>query len=238
MKLPGAVSLMFLAYLCLLLPLAARRSAARLKGLDPKRPAPTREQLWRSVLFVQLFLFVLAWFTGSGFGFEIFEMRPVSLSDLGVTAVALLLIVGLREVSRRTRSAGERRGLAVYQRAPRTPRELAYFNLAVIAAGVAEEAAYRGVGWSILTYMFGDPWSTAVVMSVVFALAHWSQGWKSMLTIVGIALVLHGLVAMTGTLVLAMVVHASYDLVAGHAIRKQALLFDREDRDGSPAPGS
>lgn len=238
MRLPGAVSLMFLAYLCLLLPLAARRSAARLEGLDPKRPAPSREQIWGSVLVAQLLLFFLAWFTGSGFGFRILEMRALSLSDLGAAAVALLLIVGLRELSRRTRSEAERRGLAVYRRAPRTPRELAYFNLAVVAAGVAEEAAYRGVGWSILTYMFGDPWSAAIVMSVVFALAHWSQGWKSMLTIAGIALVLHGLVAMTGTLVLAMVVHAAYDLVAGHAIRKQALEFDRSGREGSPAPGS
>jgi CAAX protease family protein len=227
MRLPGAVSLAFLAYLCVLLPIGARRTAVLLKGQDSKRPVLSREKIWRSAVIVQLLLLFLAWFTGSQFGFRIFELGRISAGGFGLAAGALLAMFGLRTVLRRMRSDEELRGLAVYRRAPRTPREMAYFTLAMIAAAIAEEAAYRGVGWSILIYMFGDPWTTALVMSIVFGLAHWNQGWKSGIAIVGIALVLHGLVAMTGTLVFAMVMHAVYDLIAGHAIRKKALEFDR-----------
>jgi membrane protease YdiL (CAAX protease family) len=227
--LPGPMSLAFLAYLGLLLPLGARRTAALLRGQHPARPAPSREQIWRSALFVQAILVFLAWFTGSGFGFRMFAMDDVTPLDVGAALVALVLLFGLRSALRRLRSEDELRQLEVFRRAPRTRREIGYYTLAVLVASVAEEAAYRGVGWTILIYMFGDPWSTALVMACVFALAHWSQGWKSGVAIVGMALVFHGLVALTGTLVLAMLVHASYDLVAGRAIRKQALELDAQD---------
>jgi membrane protease YdiL (CAAX protease family) len=95
-----------------------------------------------------------------------------------------------------------------------------------VLASVAEEAAFRGVGWSILRYALGNPWLSAVPLCVAFAVVHWSQGWKSGIAIFGLAVVLHALVAFTGSLLPAMAVHAIYDFVAGEQIRRQARMMD------------
>jgi hypothetical protein len=65
-------------------------------------------------------------------------------------------------------------------------------------------------------------------LRTAFALAHWVQGWKSGAVIFAMALVAHALVALTGTLVLKMIVHAVYDFVAGAQIAKQARAYDLE----------
>jgi membrane protease YdiL (CAAX protease family) len=98
----------------------------------------------------------------------------------------------------------------------------------MLLAGVAEEAAYRGVGMTILWYSLGDPWLAAGICAAAFAVAHSIQGLKSGTVVFAIALVFHGLVAVTGTLVLAMVVHAIYDLIAGYWIAIEARRYDAE----------
>lgn len=224
---PNTPSLLFLGYLLVLLPLAAKRSAAAINRVEATSAAPSREVIWRSACIQLVFLFVLAWFAGSSFGFEIFAIGAIGVREIGLASGAFLLILALRSLLRMTRTPEEQRNLGIYRRAPRTNRELAWFSLASILAGVAEEAAYRGVGWSILTYSLGNAWLAAAILSIAFALAHWSQGRKSGIAILCIALIFHGLVALTHTLVLALVVHATYDLIAGHAIRRQALEYDR-----------
>ena len=47
-----------------------------------------------------------------------------------------------------------------------------------------------------------------------------------MLIIFGMALVMHALVWFTGTLIVAMIVHAVYDFVAGYLIAREAKVFD------------
>ena len=116
--------------------------------------------------------------------------------------------------------------MAVYAWAPRSPREWALWTGTVLIARVAEEAAYRGVGMSILWYSLGNPWIAVLISAVAFAMAHSTQGWKSAVTIFGLALVMHALVAYTGTLVFAMVVHGTYDLIAGYGISRTARLYE------------
>ena len=41
---------------------------------------------------------------------------------------------------------------------------------------------------------------------------------------------MHGLVALTGTLLLAMIVHAIYDIVARYLIGREASRFEREEK--------
>jgi membrane protease YdiL (CAAX protease family) len=81
-----------------------------------------------------------------------------------------------------------------------------------VIAGVSEEAAYRGVLTQVLWHELGNPWIAVFVAAIAFAIAHALQGWKSTLIIFVIACVMHALVWLTGTLVIAMVVHATYDL--------------------------
>jgi len=231
-------SLLLLAYLLLFLPWGAWRTSRILRGQVPHRPVPSRVQYWRSAALAQGVLLAFAWVVGSGFGSRPFELGRLGLRNLSIAVLAFILALGLREAIRRTRSQEEVRGLEVIRRAPRTREEKAWFVLAALAAGIAEEVAYRGVGWSILIYMGGSAWVMAVLLSVAFALAHWSQGWKSGIVIFFLGLMMHGLVALTDTLVLAMGVHLSYDLVAGAAIRRKAREIDgRGGWDGSVVSG-
>lgn len=193
---------------------------------------------WRSAVIVQSMLFGLAWLTARGFDDAIFRTEGIDRRDLLYGAGALLACFGFRWLARRMHSPEEMRELEVYRRAPRTTAELVLFHVASVIAGVAEEAAYRGVAWTILTYSLGATWPAAVILSIAFALAHWNQGWKSGVTIVAIALVFHGLVFLTDTLVIAMAVHALYDIVAGNLIRRTALANDRAAATRSPPWGT
>lgn len=181
---------------------------------------------------MQCVLLFLAWRTGSGFDFDIFAAPAVTARDAVTALAALAACFVLRSLARSIHSEEERRRLMVYSLAPRTPREKALRTATVLVASVAEEAAYRGVGMSILWYALGNPWPAALVSALAFALAHWTQGWKSGIVIFCIALVFHGLVAVTGTLVLAMGVHAIYDFVAGYLIAREARRFDTQDAGG------
>ena len=183
---------------------------------------------WKSGVVFLTALFVWAFVVGWSFGYWPFKMPHLTGADVGWAAGALAVCFGLRWAARMVRSEEELRKLSVFERAPRNAVEMAWFCAAAVLAGIAEETAYRGVGWQIGWYSLGDPWSSAAILSFAFALAHWNQGWKSGVVILVFAVVFHVLVAMTETLVLAMVVHAVYDLIAGALIQTQAREFDRE----------
>ncbi len=235
MRIPGTPSIIFLAYLLLILPGMALRGARRLKQIRSGSGTgglPTRQAIWVGTMAVQCSLLFLAWLTGRGFGFEILAVPALGVCEFLAGLAALAASFGLRAISRVVRTEEERRGMTVYLLAPRTGREWALWSGTVMVASVAEEAAYRGVGMSILWYSLGDPRIAVLVCATAFALAHCTQGWKSTAVIFTMALVLHGLVWFTGTLVVAMVVHALYDFVAGYRIARDAERFRRE------APGA
>ena len=226
-KFPGTPSLLFLAIVLVLIPLAARRTAHRLRKESPGKPV-SRLTYWRSAVVFQLLLLLLAWWTGASFDYPMFAVAAVTVKDVLFAVAALAACLGLRLASRWTRSEEELKALSVYERAPRTRAEVAWFCAAVVAASIAEEATNRGVGMSILWYSLGIPWIAALLMSIAFALAHWNQGWKSGLTIFAFAGIFHALVYTTETLVFAMLVHAAYDFIAGAEIRKKARKYDLE----------
>jgi membrane protease YdiL (CAAX protease family) len=205
----------------------AFRSARRLRATGEEgtaRALPSRETIWISTLMSLGILFLLSWLVWRGFGYEIFTVPALGWRDLGAAVLALGACFAIRAVLRAVRPDDERRRLLVYQLVPRTGREWALKSATVLAAGVAEEAAYRGVGMSILWYALGNLWLAALICALAFALAHWTQGFKSGVAIFAIALVMHALVSVTGTLVVAMVVHILYDFGAGYLIARQAKL--------------
>ena len=211
----------------IVIPVGAFRTAQRLRGIG----APvSRLRYWRSAVMTQAFLLLLALVVGASFGYEPFAVGALTARDVLLTVAAIGGCLVLRQLSRRLRSEAELRQLLVYQRSPRSTEEAIWFLAAVFAASAAEELAYRGVGWTILTYSLGNPWIAALIMCIAFALAHWSQGWKSAATIFLFAVVMHALVAATDALVLAMMAHAVYDSIAGSLIARQARRFDQETK--------
>jgi membrane protease YdiL (CAAX protease family) len=233
MHLPGTHSLVFLAYLLVLLPWLAFRSAGKLREVreaSAGRPVRTlsRERVWIGTIVSLALLLWLAWVVGSSFGYPFFAVPALGIREWLAAAAALAVCFALRTIARATRSENERRKMAVYFIAPRTSREWVLASVTVVLASVSEETAYRGVGLSILWFSLGNAWVAALICAVAFALGHWTQGWKSGVVIFVLALTMHGLVAYTGTLVLAMLVHAVYDFVAGYQIAVEARRFDRE----------
>lgn len=231
MHVPRSVSLVFLVYLLAVLPWIAIRSARLFRAARAGIAAPalpSRTSIWVRTIVAQAITLFLAWYTARVVGYRIFAVPTLGLREVAAAAVALAAYFGLRAVSRAIRSDQERRDMLVYFLAPRMTREWLASTGTVLVASVAEEAAYRGVGMAILANSLGNPYGAAVVCAVAFALAHWTQGWKSAAVIFLMALVMHGLVAFTATLVLAMLVHAVYDLTAGYLIAKEAARFDQE----------
>lgn len=234
MNVPGAPSLALLAYLLVLLPYAAFKSARRMRAIESGASSdllPSRSSVWVHTSAMLAVMLALSWWVGDGFGFRVFALDDLGARELSAACAALLSIFALRALTRRLRSEAERRKLVVYKLAPRDKREWLSWTLTVLLASVAEEAAYRGVAMQILWYSLGDPWLAAGICSVAFAAAHWVQGRKSMLMIFAVALVLHALVAYTRTLVLAMFVHAAFDFVSGWLIRREADVLLRQEAE-------
>jgi membrane protease YdiL (CAAX protease family) len=225
---PGGPSLLFLAFLLGLLPWGALRSRRKMRSaLERTGPGSRSERLviWANTLCAQGLLLLLAWLAGRSFGFRFFV--PAAPRAAAAAAIALATCFGLRALARAWRTEEERRRLVVYRLAPRSAVEWGVFVLMALLAAVAEEIAYRGVGVAVLTFWSGQAIVAVLLCSAAFAVAHALQGWKSVVVILGFAFVMHALVAVTGSLVPAMVVHLVYDLAAGIAIARQAVSLDR-----------
>jgi len=238
MQLPGPASLLFLSYLLVVIPLGAIRSRRILRppaGSAPSRPIPSRRQILGQTIFVLIGLGLLAWYAGRQFDYDPFAIPAVIRpEDWLAGMVALAAATAIVIVSRRFRTEEERRNPAIDRWMPQDGPERALFVVTAVLAGLAEEAAYRGVLVEVLNYSLGSWWVAVAVSAIAFGVAHAVQGWKSGIAIVAIALLMQGLVAVTGTLVVAMAVHAVYDIVAGlaagRAARRRAL------EAGGPAP--
>lgn len=232
MIIPALPSLLLLGYCLLLLPVGAARSARVIKASRARSGALpiSRHAIWIQTLIGQCVLFALAWSAGSGFGYQFFWLPPLGGRALASTVAAFLACVALYIVARRLQSVDERRQLFVFALAPRNATEATLWCATVAAASVAEEAAYRGVVVAVLTYATGSIALAIGVSAVAFAVAHATQGLKSGVIIFGIALVMHALVEATGTLVLAMSVHAAFDFFAGYRIAREAVTL----ADGQP----
>jgi len=223
-SLPGTPSLAFLTVIFFLLPWMALRSGRRLRAAfdgGEGTTAPTANQVWVSSLLLQVLLLCLAWRVGSGFEYQIFAVPHLSGTALLQAAAALFACLGIRALARLGLTADDRRTMMVYRLSPQTGRERRLQLATIVAASVAEEAAYRGVAFAILWYALGSGWAAAVLSAVAFALAHSVQGWRSAGWVFLVGLVMQGLVVLTGTLVLAMVVHFLYDVIATTLIRAE-----------------
>jgi len=234
---PSFLGWCFLVWLLVLLPWLALNSARHLRRVkaDPaSTPLPPRTRIFAGTLIMLGILFWLSWFTARETGLDLFAVPAFGAREAAAGAATFLVYLLLRQVSRALRTPEERRKMPVYALLPRTTSEWSMYVATSIAAGVAEEAAYRGVAMLILTPLLGSAWLAALVSATAFALGHMLQQWKSVAVIFLMALAMHALVALTGTLVIGMVVHAAYDLLAGFFGSREAVRFDQE----RPAPTS
>jgi len=82
-------------------------------------------------------------------------------------------------------------------------------------ASISEECAYRGMAPRLLMQLGLHLWLAILLCVLAFAIGHMTQGWRGVLATAILALMFHGLVFATGSLYLAIVIHAVYNLSVG-----------------------
>jgi membrane protease YdiL (CAAX protease family) len=225
----NVVNFIFLVVLFVLTPRGALRSARMLRQAQAEGQPMPRTRMALSTAFALAILWFLSQINALSRGVNLFALPTLGVREIGLGVGALAILLLAIPLSRAIRSEAEERKRLLYGFAPRTGREYAIFAVIAVMAGVAEEAAYRGVAVWILTPIFGNILPAIFLSAMAFAVAHAVQGGKTMAIVLAIALVFHALVYFTGTLVIAMVVHTVYDLIAGAVAGKRALEIQAKD---------
>ena len=219
----------YLFLLCLVLPGLAWLSRFRLKAMEAAGTYPTAKGTYVASIVQLVLIGGFAWWVGRELSFDLFATPVHGARDWFAGGVVLAINLGLMSLSSRWRTDDERRTMFVYKLAPRSASDLALFVLVAIAAGVCEEIAYRGVLFRLLEAMIGSAWPAYIIATLAFTAAHAVQGLKSAVAILLMTILFHALVAFTGTLVIAMIVHTVYDVLAGLAMRREAIALEARD---------
>lgn len=228
MTLPGPLGLLFLLFFLVLVPWGAYRSRAVLE----QTPGLPRLGYFRNVVGQQLLFLVVAVLAAwqEAVPLRVGRLDPAALAAaLGVLAGGVLLArpYWLRKVAE-----GDRR-LALF--APRTPEERRWWVAVSLAAGISEEIVWRGVLVTLLWWLTGSWLAGALISSVMFGVSHALQGWTSAALIGVVAMGMTLFVRWADGLLLAAVIHAGYDVVAGFAYGK--MLAEGGRNDGTTEDG-
>jgi hypothetical protein len=129
-----------------------------------------------------------------------------------------------------------RRSLWLY---PRGPRDMMRWAIVSLLAGTIEEIVYRGTLLQLWQRVLGSWWPAMLACALVFAVAHFVQGWRAMLVILAFGAGFHAIVRITGNLYTAMFVHVVYDFSAGIVLmrlaRADGLLEAASETSARPA---
>ena len=226
----GPVGWYHLAMFGLVMPYAAIKSRARLAALT-ERPSLTAWLIRSAVMVVvagalSLVTANLAWISLG----RLAVPEPLHLL-LGLVLLVVFVVV-MRPAWRR---AVAERSAGAYYKMPLTGRDRGLWIGTSVAAGVFEEITWRGVQTTLLAALLGNAWLAALLSALMFAIAHATQNLRSMAFILLFSLVMSLLVAITGSLILPMLIHAAYDVIAGFSYAQ----FGRElGYQPPPLPGA
>ncbi|HEY2375703.1 MAG TPA: CPBP family intramembrane glutamic endopeptidase [Gemmatimonadaceae bacterium] len=223
-------SAVFVLVVLVFMPIAAVRSRSIIAG-GRGRAAPRRSDLLTRALLVQLLLFIFAFFVARTEGMALWSWTGLRLGTIAIAAGALTLLLSVGALSWHLRTPDERRSLWMRHLLPQTTRQWALWLVVSLAAGIAEETAYRGVLVVLLASATASFIVAVLLSAAAFAVAHYPQGAKSMGWVFAIGLVMQAVVAATGTLYVAMGVHAVYDVTA--AISARGRLKSEEAEAGT-----
>ncbi|HKN65304.1 MAG TPA: CPBP family intramembrane glutamic endopeptidase [Gemmatimonadaceae bacterium] len=212
-------SVLFVFLVLVVLPVGAVRSrstiakGARRRTRGHSRP-PRRSDVLTRALIVQLLLFTMSFVVARHERMDLWSWTGLRPVNVGIAIGALTLLLVLGALSWQLRTPEERRTLWMRHLLPRTSAQWALWLVLSLAAGVAEETAYRGVLVVLLASVTASFVTAVLLSAAAFALVHYPQGAKSMGWVFAIGLVMQAVVAGTGMLYVAMGVHAVYDVTA------------------------
>jgi len=187
---------------------------SRRRSLRADAPKPPLGQFLRSTAGMLAIFSVLSALTAWQQDLNIWPLsirRPLISIPLALGLYALAVVV----MRPRWRRAVEKRLPHLRYFMPQTPDERRWWFIVSVSAGISEEITWRGVQPPLLAYVTGSPLAGMGLSAVMFGAAHAMQGLKSAAVIVLFAMAFQLLVWTSGSLWLAMIVHAAYDVTAG-----------------------
>lgn len=201
-------SIPFLAVVGFLLPFLAWSSHRHLSA-ESEAPAalPSADALAAQTIVVQVIVIALAWLALLRRDLSpSFASRIDATTLLGTCALVLAALKAAQLEARRLLGPSER-----LRRELRSAGLTTMWFLAICAAAIGEEYAYRGV----LFVLIGEslsPFFAALASALLFGLAHVGQGWRGATMSAGFGLGLQAIVVLSGGLSLAILAHLLYDL--------------------------
>ena len=220
--------LIILLLLAVVFPLLGVRDYRLLLRRTNEGVADARVKFYKGVLVFHwpLTIGLLAWWLLSGNSLESMGLIPVAdgwpWAAIGVGVFAILAqVIYLAIVSRNAdkltevkKQIGDLANLA-----PQTPREDRLFDMVSITAGVCEEILYRGLLLATLVSLVGT-WPAVAITSLIFGLGHAYQGISGIAKTGLVGLVLALFTVSSGSLYIAIVLHAVIDLTSGRIMRR------------------
>lgn len=205
------LALPFLIVLGVVLPVLAWLSLRHAKVAHNEQAAlPNVPEMVVQIIVLQTVVAGLAALAVYGIGLKLAwwsTLTPVTVS-LALVALSGVLILTYFEAQERGSDIDKSRD-TLRRISATDPRWIG----ATLYAGIIEEVAYRGVLTLLLAGIVGYI-PAAIASAVVFGLAHLTSGWRAVPFGIVFALAMQALVYTSAGLVLAMVVHVVYDLIA------------------------
>jgi len=212
-----------LLLLAVVFPLLGVRDFRLLLRRTSEGAADVRVNFYKDILKVHwsLTIGLLAWWLLSGNDLQ--SMGLVSVADgwpwsaIGIGVFVILAqVINLAMVSRNTDKLTEfkKKMGDLSNLVPQTPRENRLFDMVSITAGVCEEILYRGLLLATLVSLVGT-WPAVAITSLIFGLGHAYQGISGIAKTGLVGLVLAWLTVSSGSLYIAIVLHAVVDLTSG-----------------------
>jgi membrane protease YdiL (CAAX protease family) len=224
------------------MPLTGVRDMRRLRRWLGAGRRDARLASYRDIMIMEwcLALGLLTWWLAlgrgagaAGLGLTVagWQWLAVGLGVVGTVLLGVQMVTTLRDPSKLAEVTDKARSLA--DLVPRTEAETRRFDALSVTAGICEEVLYRGLLLGSLTPLMGV-WPAVAVSSVVFGLGHAYQGAAGVLKTGVVGLVLALLTVFSGSLWVAMVLHAALDLTSGRLMR--AGLRAAPGGDAGPQP--
>ena len=207
----GAIHLLFFGLAIPILVVLAHR-----RMRDVKRPLPDRLKHFQSTAIQLALLTVFSLVVAKATWIDVLDFDAARL-PAGLAAGAALYVAFVLYMRPRWRQAVEKRARVVHLFMPANATERAWWILVSVLAGVGEEITWRSVQTQLLVPVVGTYAVAALLSATSFGLAHFIQGWRSTLVITFFALGFQTVVAVSGCLYVAMLVHVAYDVTAGLA---------------------
>jgi membrane protease YdiL (CAAX protease family) len=190
-----------------------RRAQAQARAAKPGDPAPSRLKHYQSTATMLMFFTALSLVVARAEWIELFPRPAFTWS--GVLTGLAMFVVSVAAMRPRWRRAVERRVRVAHFFMPSTPAERAWWIAVSVLAGVGEEITWRGVQTALGAALTGSYVAGSLLTAVAFGLGHMNQGWRSAAVIGFFSLGFQVIVAMSGSLYIAMAIHVAYDITAG-----------------------